>query len=283
VQGSEAAGTLEVVLKIAILAVAATVAAPGYSASVDDADVDRLTRAGNARAVVFQTLVEQAWVDGEAKERAIVVTAEEVQDAIDDEFSARELRMYLKETGLTKTLLRDRIRSALELAQIRQQVLEPAAKSVTPDQVKAYVDANPQMLPASRTVRLVLAKSRAEAKRIERRLARGATWATVGGHEDELAPSRSRVTKAIFRAKVDEITRYGRVVFRVTEHTPERPMPRAQQEAQAWERLATDAQQHALDTFTAQFTEKWRARTSCAAAYAAHPRCPQPPSGQAAP
>jgi hypothetical protein len=207
------------------------------------------------------------------------VPAADVEEAIDEEFSARELKAYLKQTGLTEPLLRDRVRSSLELAQIRQQVLEPAAKSVTPDQVKAWVDAHPQVLPAARTVRLVLAKTRAEAKRVQRRLQRGATWASVGGTRDELTPSRSRVTRAIFRAKVNAVTRYGRVVFKVTRHTPERPMQRAQQEAQAWERLAGEAQERALNAFRTQFTEKWRARTSCAPAYATHPSCPQPPNG----
>lgn len=270
-------------LKIAALAVAATVAAPGYNATVDEAEVARLTKAGNERALVFRTLVEQAWVGGEAREQAIVVTPAAVEETIDEEFSARELKAYLRQTGLTKTMLRARVKSTLELDEIRTRITEPAAKSVTPDMVKAYVDANPQVLPASRTVRIVLARNRAEAVRIQRRLHRGATWASVGGYEDEFAPSRSRVTKAIFRAKVNALTRYGRTVFRVTKVTPERPMPRAQQEAQAWERLATDAQVRALDAFTARFTEKWRMRTVCAPEYAGHPRCPDAPSGRATP
>lgn len=243
-------------LKIAVLAVAATISAPGYSASVDDADVSRLVKTGEERAAAFQTLVEAAWIVGEAQERGIVVSDPTVE---------REERI---------SVLR---------AEIQAQVTEPAAKSVTPDQVKAYVDANPKVLPAGRTVRLVLAKNRARAMRIERRLERGATWAAVGGHRDEFAPGKSRITRAIFRAKVGEVTRYGRVVFEVAKHTPERPMPRAQQEALAWEELASRAQQQALDAYTAQFTEKWRARTSCAAKYAQHPSCAPPPNAQHAP
>ena len=50
-------------------------------------------------------------------------------------------------------------------------------------------------------------------------------------------------------------------------------MPRAQQEALAWETLAGEAQQRALDEFNAQFTAKWRQRTVCAPEYAAHADC----------
>ncbi len=37
-------------------------------------------------------------------------------------------------------------------------------------------------------------------------------------------------------------------------HTPAQPLPRAQQETIAWELLASQAQQQALDAFRGQFT-----------------------------
>lgn len=271
-------------LKIAVLAVAATVAAPGYSASVDDADVNRLTKAGNERALVFQTLVEEAWVSGEAKERGIVVSDETVDESIEDGRTERSLRRYLKRSGLTLQLLRKRVRASIELTEIRNQVTEPAAKSVTPDQVKAYVDANPITTEPTRTVRIVRAKSRAEAKRTLARVRRGATLKALGAETGEVTATPSdRIFAAIFRAPLNRTIRYGAYVFKVIKETPGRPLPRAQQEAQAWERLATDAQANALRIFTAQFTEKWRVRTSCAPAYATHPSCPQPTRGQLGP
>jgi len=272
------------VLKIAILAVAATVAAPGYGASVDGADVDRLTKAGNERALVFQTLVEETWVSGEAKERGIVVTDQAVDEFIHDGRTGKQLARYLERSGLTLSLLRKRTRASMELTEIRNQVTEPAAKSVTPDQVKAYVDTHPLTTETTRTVRIVEADSRAEAKRILARVRRGSSLEALGAETGEVtAVPADRISAAIFRAPLKRTTRYGTYVFKVLGETPGRPLPRAQQEAQAWERLATEAQEQALRAFVAQFTEKWRARTTCAAEYARHPRCPQPPSGQAAP
>ncbi|MDA0180565.1 hypothetical protein OJ997_09695 [Solirubrobacter phytolaccae] len=271
-------------IKFAVLAVAATVAAPGYSASVQDADVDRLTKAGNERALVFQTLVEETWVGGEARERGIVVTDADVNESINEGRTKKQLSSYLRRNGLTLNLLRRRARASIELIEIRNQITEPAAKSVTPDQVKAYVDANPLTTEPTRTVRIVRARSRAEAKRVLARVRAGTTLKALGAETGEVTnTSEDRVFKAIFRAPLNRTIRYGTYVFKVIKETPGKPLPRAQQEAQAWERLSTEAQARALEVFLAQFTEKWRARTSCAPAYAAHPSCPKAPTGVPAP
>jgi foldase protein PrsA len=275
-------------MKIALLAVVATVAAPGYGASVEDSDVARVATYKHqvegiperfSREEAFKTLVEDAWVAGEAKELGVVVTDAEVDAAIREDLTPKELKAFLERSGLTLELWRKRTRAVIESSALDARVGEPAARAVTPEQVKAYVDAHPVTQPATRTVRLVAASTRARAMRIQRRLERGATWASVGGYKDEVTLSSNRVRKAIFRAKVDVLTRYGSVVFRVVEETPARPLPRAQQEAQAWEQLSSEAQERALGLYRAQFTEKWRARTSCAGEYVQQPSCGQPPTG----
>jgi hypothetical protein len=69
-------------------------------------------------------------------------------------------------------------------------------------------------------------------------------------------------------------------VFRVIEVLPERPMARAQQESIAWEELSSQAQERAIQNFTAEYTAKWRGRTVCAAAWQAQPVCGQGPTDQ---
>jgi hypothetical protein len=165
-------------------------------------------------------------------------------------------------------------------AEIHAQITEPAAKSVTPDQVRAYVDANPQTTPEQRTVRFVETENRRAATAVLNKLKRGATWSSVGATKETVDKAdTTKAGRAVFRAKLNQTTRYGRVVFRVIKHIPEKPVPRAQQEALAWETLAGEAQQRALDEFKAQFTAKWRQRTACAPEYAAHADCGRPPSG----
>ena len=118
-------------------------------------------------------------------------------------------------------------------------------------------------------MRLVQTKNRRAAIAVLNKLKRGATWSSLGATKETFdTADETAVGRAVFRAKLNRTTRYGRVVFRVIRHIPERPMPRAQQEALAWEKLASEAQQRALDAFTADYTAKWRQRTACAPAYA---------------
>jgi len=293
VQGSEAAGRLGLVFKIAALAVAATIAGPTYSASVEEREVERIAaRSGGPvaerQAAALDSAVRARWVEGEASERGLSLTEQELDAAFEegvmDSFDNRkQFERFLKKEGLTEAEVRQQLRVDQLSAAIRAQVAEPAARAVTLDQVKAYVDANPQVLPAERTVWVAPAKNRARAIRLQQRLRRGATWAASGGHKTSVpmavGDDTSALTRAIFRAKVDTVARYGRTVFKVTRDTPERPMPRKQQEAIAWELLSSEAQRLAIDAFVAQFTEKWRARTACGPAFAGHPSCGQPPTG----
>lgn len=293
-QGSEAAGRLGLVFKFAALAVAATIVGPTFNASVEEREIERIAARGEGpvaerRAAALDSAVRARWVEGEASERGLSITEQELDEAFEegvlDSFDNRkQFERFLKKEGLTEADIRQQLRVEQLSTTIRAQVAEPAARSVTPERVKAYVDANPQVLPAERTVWVAPAKNRVRAIRLQQRLRRGATWAASGGHKTsvpaEVRGDTSALTRAIFRAKVDTVARYGRTVFKVTRHIPERPMPRAQQEAIAWELLASEAQRLAIDAFVAQFTEKWRARTTCAPAFAGHASCAAPPSGQ---
>lgn len=278
-------------LKIAALAVAVSVAGPAYSGTLEDRDVERAARSAEGTKTerehqALAMLIERQWLEGEAKERGIVVTRAEVDDEleldIEQGFGSRKaFKAFLKRTKQTEADIKATIRATQLSIRIRDQLTEPAARSVTPDQVKAYVDANPQSTPERRTVRVVATKNRRQAIKVLEKLRRGATFSSVGGtleqydRADETAPGR-----AIFRAKLNRLTRYGRIVFKVTRHTPARPLPRAQQEAMAWEVLASQAQEHALEEFKVQFTAKWRERTTCAPRYGRHEDCGQPPTGQ---
>ncbi|MBE2317495.1 peptidyl-prolyl cis-trans isomerase [Solirubrobacter sp. CPCC 204708] len=233
-------------LKFVALAVAVTVAGPGYSETIEEREI-----AGNRLA----TLIERHWVEGEARERGIVETETDPD-----------------------------LRHELLQAAINAQIAEPAAKSVTPEQVKAYVDANPQSSPERRTVRYLATNNRRAARAALTKLRRGASFSSLGGEVREFDRTDTHaVGRAIFRARPNRLTRYGRAVFKVIRHAPARPLPRAQQEATAWERLATEAQERALADFRVQFTAKWRERTTCAPGYVSVEHCGTPPSGQGAP
>ena len=228
-------------LKFAALAVAITVMGPTYNGTIEDTQLAREAKRAEGSASQRQTqalsvLIRRQWIEGEANERGIVVTEPAGED-----------------------------RTTVLTAEIHARITEPAAKSVTPDIVKAYVDANPQTMPEQRIVRFVETKNRRAATAVLNKLKRGATWSSVGATRETFDKAdETRAGRAVFRAKLSRTTRYGRVVFRVIKDNPEKPEPRAQQEALAWEMLASEAQQRALDEFNAQFTAKWRQRTVCA-------------------
>ena len=234
---------------------------PTYSGTIEDSQIAREAKRAEGSASQRQTqalsvLIRRQWIEGEANERGIVVT-------------------------------RDRRRRPHRGADGRDPRADHGAGGEVghAGQVKAYVDANPQTTPEQRTVRIVADQEPARGDRRPRTSSSAARRGRRVGATKETFDKADETAagRAVFRAKLNQTTRYGRVVFRVIKHIPEKPVPRAQQEALAWETLASEAQQRALDEFNAQFTAKWRQRTVCAPPYATHADCGPPPSGQHAP
>ena len=265
---------------------AVTITGPTFAKTIDAAEIERW---GGA--------IQYAWLEGEAAERGISVTDADVNEELEEH--RRELNLktkaayerYVRKT-LHRTLAEHRVRTRADILtrEIRNQVTEPAAKSVTPEQIEAFVQANPRTEPAQRRLKLIRAKSRAEAKRVFKKIRRGLTFKSAHrrySREPDLTvtmyeePDAVRLDRAVFEAKRNTLTRYGKYVFKIIKITPERPAPINEQRATAWEILATQAQQQAYETFTQTHRAKWLARTTCAPAFASHPDCPEhPPTGE---
>src|SRR3954470_15416646 len=147
-------------------AVAATVA----WSPVSDEQVAHWARPFKSESLAFDFLVRARWTEGEAAERGIVVTDEDARDAAEDE---------QPRGGLTRRDLIYEAKLVLLTAGIKAQIAEPAAKSVTPDQVDAYVNANPKQLPERRRVRLVRARTRHDAAQAKKRIDNGLAWKTA--------------------------------------------------------------------------------------------------------
>ena len=265
---------------LAKLAVAATVAAPGFSATFAAEQVEHWERAVGGSASALRFLIESAWTEGEARERGIAVSDRELRELVDER----------PHDGLTRADIRYDARIGLLRLRIRDQITRPAALSVTPEQVEAYVQAHPRQDPETRRVRIVQARTRHLAHEAQRKLARGLLWRSAarrysisGGSGPKPAEPGSYdedVERAIFKAPEKRLTRYRTFVFKVVEIIPAHPTPLDQQRATAWEILASDAQQQALTAFQADFTAKWRARTTCAPEYATAPDCGNPPNSE---
>jgi foldase protein PrsA len=266
----------------------ATIAAPGWSATVGAVQVEAWVGAQRTPERALRFLVRARWTEGEARERGIVVSRAHTRAAIAaDVGGPREVRRHLRKTKLTSAQLRYRYWIDLLLEEIRTQVRQPAALSVTPEQIDAYVAANPRTEPERRAVRIIVTPTRHRAAAARKALARGLTWRTAGrryaratgragGARASYEPGElgdGRLERAVFAAAKNRLvgpvkTADGYAVFKVVRITPERPTPLDVQRATAEEVLASEAQERALAAFEADFTAKWRQRTSCAPGHA---------------
>lgn len=261
--------------RLAKVAVAVTIAAPGWSATISDQDVAHWTRAAGGEAKALGFLIEAAWTQGEAQERGISVSDAEARAALDEQ----------PHDGLTRSDLVDEARATLLTARIRDQITQPAAQSVTPEQIDAYVQAHPRIEPERRKARFVIATSRTQAKAALSALERKVTWRSAARRYGGTGALRTiepgelpgKLERAVYRAPKNALTRYGRYVFKVTRILAGEPTPLKQQQATAWEILSSEAQANAIDAFTAEFRSRWRLRTTCAPAFSSHPDCANPP------
>jgi hypothetical protein len=264
---------------MAKLAVAVTIAAPGWSAAISDEDVAHWTSAAGGETKALTFLIEAAWSEGEARERGIAVSDDQARAAVDEK----------PHDGLARSDLVYEARAEILAARIRDQIAQPAAQGVTPEQIDAYVQTHPRMQPERRATRLVIARSRSTAKAAKRALDHKLTWRSAarryGANAGSGAPRAiepgilpRKVEHAVFKAPRNALIRYGRYVFKVTQIIPGGPTPLDQQRATAWEILSSEAQAAAITSFKAEFRSRWRLRTTCAAAYEYHPDCSGPPT-----
>ena len=279
-----------------------TVTAPSGVYSATAADIRHWLRIvgdddATARRQIFQLLVQAAWIRAEAAERGIVISDEAVADEFraqrDSAFPTRRaFRRFLRESRQTVADILWRLRLDLHSDAIREQVLSTV--TVNDEVVEAErVKRGNRRIPERRVVRLLLTRSRPAAVSARRELLAGASWRAVTRRYSIDAASRRRagrmpamtrrmfeprLARPVFRARPDRIigpvrTRSGYYVLRVTRVRPARKLSAAHTRRLIHAELLADAQQEALRQFVAAFDEKWRARTSCAPAYASQPVC----------
>jgi foldase protein PrsA len=255
--------------------------------AIERDELARWTRAVKQERRALDILIRSAWFEGEAREQGIVVTARQVRARLRAEGNRPA------PNGLTRADVVKRQRAELFAETIRERIGTMAAQSVTQEQIDAYVQAHPRTEPETRSFRVILTRSERTARRATRALKAGVSWRTVarrysldeasarqGGLQPpvtrDLLPARLR--RAAFGAERGELvgpirTQFGYHVLRLVEIVPEHPTPLKTQRAAAWEVLAGEAQQNALEAADAAFTAKWRPRTVCAPDLAGHRGC----------
>jgi len=245
------------------------------------------------RNQVMQVLISFKWIAGEAAAQGITVTDAEVEQSFQKQKQQSfpkeaDFRKFLKRSGQTQADLLQRIRLDLASDKLRDKVT--AGKDQISDQAIAqfYADNKSRFTqPETRTLRVVLTKRAADARRARSALERGTSWKAVasrysidpqskhaGGKLPAVAEGTldGRLDKAVFDAVEHRLvgpirTHYGYWVFTVTRVQPARQQRLAEVKKTIRETLVSQAQQAALDAFVQDFTARWRAKTECASGY----------------
>jgi foldase protein PrsA len=267
----------------------ATVPAPPDYANCDKPKSQCKAEYEALRDQVVQLLVSARWIEEEASDRGIAVDDSEVDKAFEAQKAQSfpnkgEFERFLKTSGQTTQDVLMRVRFDLLWNKIRDQVTK-GDKPVTDEQVKAYFERNRERFaqPERRDLRVVLAKSRADANAAIAELDGGRSWGAVarkystdqftkaqGGKLTDVARGQQEksLDKAVFRAPVGAVrgpvkTRLGFYVFTVTNVRAASRPTFEQAKPTIAQLVAAETEQKALDGFVDRFREKWRERTEC--------------------
>jgi len=245
------------------------------------------------RDQVLQFLILERWVAGEAAERGLVFTEEELdaafEQAKDDTFPKEsDFRRFLRQSGMTVADARFQVAFNTRYTRLRELAIA-SAPAVTEADIVAYYKRHRDEFaePERRDLRVVLTRTRALAVAAMRAIERGRSWARVareysidrvsrarGGWERGVVEgSRERaLDDALFRAPVGKLrgpvkTDFGYYVFKVVKVRPagEPTLKRARPVIR--ELLTMQRELEADDAFNEGFRAKWRARTTCRSGY----------------
>jgi parvulin-like peptidyl-prolyl isomerase len=242
---------------------------------------------------VMQFLISADWIIGEAKDRGLTASDEEIKRQFDQTKKQsfpndKAYQRFLKSSGQTVDDLLFRVKLDVLSNKIREQ-LTSASSQVSNDEIKAYYEKNSQQFsqPERRDLQVVLTKSEAKANEAKKRVESGDKWADVAKKLSDDPASKSQggrllgVSKgqqdpafdaAIFSAVEKKIagpvkTGAGFYVFRVTKVTKATKQSLQQSASGIRQLLISQNQQKKLDQFSKTFRNKWRANTDCAKEY----------------
>jgi foldase protein PrsA len=246
------------------------------------------------RDTAIADLLLGVWVRGEAEDRGLGATEEEIDEELEQikeqQFggSEQQFNRFLRQSGFTEEEARERVELQLLSDQVQGDVL-PEDPPVGEDEIEAFYDSNPEQFeqPETRDVRVILTEEESEAAEAAdeleadpspqtfRRVARQASIDEAtqdrGGLREGVVEGQSEgaLDEQIFTAPVDEIVgpfegEEGFYVIQVEEVNPAAEIPLADVSDQIRQTLVSARQQQIAQAFQEEFLEKWRSLTFCA-------------------
>jgi foldase protein PrsA len=137
------------------------------------------------RDQVMQFLILQKWVDGEAADQGVKLSAAEAdkqfETAKKQSFPKEsDFQDFLKESGMTLADVKFQVRYNAVYTKLREKAVKNADK-VTDAAVKKFYEQNKARFatPATRDLRVVLTKTQARANQAKQALQNGQSWSSV--------------------------------------------------------------------------------------------------------
>lgn len=239
------------------------------------------------------TLIQEAWVAGEAKDQGVTVTDAEVQQQLaqtkKQSFpTEKAYQKFLSQSGMTTADVLDRMR-VQALAQKLTKKIQSSSTPVTDAQVASYYNKNKAQfaVPERRDLELILTKTQAQAQTAKSAVEGGTSWKVAAKKYSTDAASKAAggvlhgvakgqqdaaLDKAAFSAKKGVILgplkgQFGWYVVRVTAITPANQTSLAAAKPQIKALLAQQGQQKRMSTFLTGFQKRWKDKTDCRTGY----------------
>jgi foldase protein PrsA len=242
---------------------------------------------------VMQFLISSDWIVGEAKQRGLSASDQEIQRQFAQTKKQsfpndKAYQKFLASSGQTVQDLLFRVKLDVLSNKIREDVTQ-GTSNVSQSAIEDYYNKNAQQFsqPERRDLEVILTKDQGKANQAKSQVASGANWGQVAKKFSTDPASKNQggkllgVTKgqqdpafdaAIFAAVKGKIagpvkTGAGYYVFRVTKVTPAAKQSLQASSAGIKQLLVSQNQQKQLDQFATGFRTDWRAKTDCASKY----------------
>jgi len=262
---------------------------------------DLSTRRGALRQQALSFLISSAWLIGEATERGLEVSKQEIARQItrkrDIAFPGgeQEFREFLKTTGQAAPDMALEAEAELAAAKIRA-LLASQERVVTQAEVADYYSRHKQsfVIPERRKIEISNRKTAKELRQLKRQVEATRNFrsrAKTESIERPVARADAELTsleRAIYSAKQNVLTgpvKHGvdYYLLLVKSITPASEPTLQQTEGAIKKQLTAERQRRTLADFIKAWRDKWRARTNCLAGYVVQ-KCRQyVPSGSSSP
>ena len=239
------------------------------------------------------TLIQNLWIEKEAKDQGVSVTDAEVQRQLAQTKRqsfprAGDYERFLRQSGMTQDDVLARIRIQT-LAQKLTRKIQTSAAPVTDAQIQSYYNRNRAQfaVPERRDVQLILTRTQAQANAAKSAVQGGTSWAAAARQYSTDAASKATggelkgvsqgqqdraFDRAAFSARKGVVVgpvrgQFGYYVVRVTNITAARQTPIADARAQIRALLEQQSGQTKMATFIRDFQKRWRDATNCRTGY----------------